>query len=153
MENLSSMLEQNIDILCVAETKLDSSYPTNQFHLQGYKTPYRFDVSSSSGGILVYIKESLPSKTLNEFSMDNDIQAIPLEINFKKCKWLILPIYRPGRTSGEHTIDNISRLLDFYANKFDNLLILGDFNMTEDDGVMLPLLDRHKLYSMVKQPT
>ena len=76
MENLSSMLEQNIDILCVAETKLDSSYPTNQFHLQGYKTPYRFDVSSSSGGILVYIKESLPSKTLNEFSMDNDIQAI-----------------------------------------------------------------------------
>ena len=47
------MLGNNIDIVCLAETKIDASYPINQFHLQGYKTPYRFDVSSNSGGILM----------------------------------------------------------------------------------------------------
>ena len=55
LENLATMLQQNIDILCLAETKIDNSYPTGQFILQGYKTPYRLDVSSNSGGILVYI--------------------------------------------------------------------------------------------------
>ena len=55
-DNLICMLEQNIDILCIAETKIDSSYLTIQFYVPGYKTPYRFDVSSNSGGILVYVK-------------------------------------------------------------------------------------------------
>ena len=115
------MLEQNIDIFCIAETKLDASYPTSQFHLQGYKTLYRIDVSSNSDGILVYIKETLPSRKLNDFTLPEDIHAIPLEINFKKSKWLILPIYRPNRTCAQHVISNLCTLLDFYSNKYDNL--------------------------------
>ena len=46
-DNLTCMLEQNIDVLCIAETKIDASYPVSQFHISGYKTPYRLDVSSN----------------------------------------------------------------------------------------------------------
>ena len=83
------MLGTNIDILCLAETKIDSSYPKSQFHLQGYKKPLRFDVSSNSGGILVYINETLPCRELTEFTLPDDIQAIPIEIYFRKSKWLM----------------------------------------------------------------
>ena len=33
------MLEQYIDVMCIAETQLNSSYPTSLLHLQGYQTP------------------------------------------------------------------------------------------------------------------
>ena len=36
---LFNMLEQNIDIMMISETKLDKSFPSRQFFLNGYKTP------------------------------------------------------------------------------------------------------------------
>ena len=38
MTNLTALLETNIDILCIVETKLDASYPKSQFYLQWYKS-------------------------------------------------------------------------------------------------------------------
>ena len=33
------------DILVVAETKIDATFPTAQFSAEGYHKPYRLDVS------------------------------------------------------------------------------------------------------------
>ena len=49
----SEMIGENVDILVIAETKIDSSFPTSQFLIDGFKSPYRLDVSGNSGGILV----------------------------------------------------------------------------------------------------
>ena len=38
-----------VDFLAVSETKLDSSFPTGQFNLPGFTTPYRKDLSAKSG--------------------------------------------------------------------------------------------------------
>ena len=40
---LSSMVKDNIDILMVSETKLDSSFPQAQFRIEGYAPPFRYD--------------------------------------------------------------------------------------------------------------
>ena len=151
--NLKDMIEQNIDILCIAETKIDSSFPTNQFHMPGYTLPYRLDKTGNSGGLLVYIKETIPSKYLSEFTIPKDIQAIPIEINFRKCKWLLLPIYRPPDVMESYFIEQISALIDYYSNTYDNILTLGDFNNEATDAVLSPLIDGHDLYSLIKDPT
>ena len=44
-------------------------------------------------------------------------------------------------------------MLDFYSNKYDNLLVLGDFNMTANDNIIKPIINGHTLYSMIKVPT
>ena len=36
----------------IAETKLDETFENRQFHIPGFKQPYRLDVSSNSGGLL-----------------------------------------------------------------------------------------------------
>ena len=46
----------------MSETKLDSSFPTGQFHIHGFSEPYRFDRNANGGGILMYIREDIPSK-------------------------------------------------------------------------------------------
>ena len=40
-----SYLEKSVDIIVIGETKLDSSFPTNQFNTEGYKTPLVQSVS------------------------------------------------------------------------------------------------------------
>ena len=67
-ENLCELDAGNVDVLCIAETKLDPSFPNSQFLIPGFHKPVRMDVSSWRGGILVYIKFSLPSKMLTSNS-------------------------------------------------------------------------------------
>ena len=74
--DLQTIVNGNIDIVSVAETKLDASFPTAQFTLEGYHTPYRLDINNKSGGILVYIKSSIPSHCLSFQESCISIQAI-----------------------------------------------------------------------------
>ena len=94
-ENLCELVAGNIDILCIAEAKLDRLYPNLQFVIPDYHKPLRMDVSSRRGGLLVYIKSSLPSKMLTKFKLPNNIQIIPFELNLRKDKWLFVSIYKP----------------------------------------------------------
>ena len=39
-KNMSSLISENVEILIVAETKLDSSFPTAQFLIPGFHHPF-----------------------------------------------------------------------------------------------------------------
>ena len=56
------MVQDNIVILLASETKIDDTFPVGQFYNDGYSTPYHFDRTSHGGGILLYIREDIPSK-------------------------------------------------------------------------------------------
>ena len=45
LENLREIIKQNIDVLAVAETKIDASFLSAQFFLEGHHSPYRLDIS------------------------------------------------------------------------------------------------------------
>ena len=70
-----------IDVLIFAETKQDSSFPKSQFKISGYKQPYRLDMSSNTGGLLVLVNDQLSSKKLGEIDVAPDIQILPIELN------------------------------------------------------------------------
>ena len=63
-ESSSSLIRENFDVLVIAETKLDDTFPTSQFRIPGFKKPYRLDISSNAGGLLVYVKDHLISREL-----------------------------------------------------------------------------------------
>ena len=48
----------------VSETKIDMSFPTSQFVIQGLAAPFRLDRTNTGGGILVYVRDDIPSKLL-----------------------------------------------------------------------------------------
>ena len=48
-EQLSTVIGNNLDILTIQETKLDSSFPPSQFMLEGYSEPYRLDRNRNGG--------------------------------------------------------------------------------------------------------
>lgn len=62
-DSLSSMIKDNIDILLISETKIDTSFPTAQFLIEGF-TIYRRDRDANGGGLLLYVREDIPSTLL-----------------------------------------------------------------------------------------
>ena len=152
-DGFSEIMSNKVNILIVAETKLGSSFRSGQFTINGFGKPIRLDVSSNSGGLLVYIRNGIISKQLKDLGIPNDIEIVPIEINIRKEKWLLLPVYRNPSQNKTYFVDNISRITGRYSASRKNLLILGDFNMEVKDNALAPLVEAYKLYSLVKGPT
>ena len=64
-DSLIEITAGNIDILMRSETKLDDSFPKGQFLIKGFTEPYRLDRNSQGGGIMLFIREDIPSKLLS----------------------------------------------------------------------------------------
>ena len=75
-----------VDILLITEWKIDDSFPTAQFHMQGYSSPFRSDRNSYGDGILLYLREDIPAKPISNRSFDKDIKAMFVETNLRKKK-------------------------------------------------------------------
>ena len=79
---LVTQVKGSIDILMISETKTDNSFPTMQFHIEGYCI-YRLDRHEYGGGILVYVREDIPSKLIPMQS--SSIEGFFIELNLR-CK-------------------------------------------------------------------
>ena len=73
---LKALVQGNIDIILISESKLDSSFPLNQFLMDGYSPPYRLDRNNHGGGLLLYIRDDIPSKQLKTIDIPIDIETI-----------------------------------------------------------------------------
>ena len=58
-----------LDILLIGETKLNSSFPDEQFLIKGNNKPLRLDVSRRSGAIIVFTKSDLPTRQLTKLKI------------------------------------------------------------------------------------
>ena len=83
-DNLKTIINENLDILCIAESKIDKSFTTGQLMLPGYRKPCLLDISDRKGGSLVYIKSHFPSRLLKNFDIPSNIQIILFELNLNK---------------------------------------------------------------------
>jgi len=152
MTGLNSIVNDKFDILCIAESKLDSSFPKAQFVRKGYKTPYRLDISSRSGGLVVYVRDGISSRYLKDFRLPTDIQFIPIELRLKSHKWLIIFIYRHKDQKLEFFLQHMSNLLNFYSN-FERCILMGDFNCEPSNPHLDNFLKENSLYCHTKTKT
>ena len=99
-----SLISENADILIVVETKLDSPFPTVQFLIPGFHHPFRLGINRRSGGLLLYVKGSIPARNLTRFNTPADTQITVFEINLRKEKWLFVGIYKPPSLNSQYSL-------------------------------------------------
>ena len=63
-DQLVNGIKGNVDFLVISETKLNDSFPSIQFLIEVYGSPYRLDRNSRGGGILLYVREDIPCKLI-----------------------------------------------------------------------------------------
>ena len=64
LEFLKEQIQDSIDILMISKTKINASFPIGQFLLNGFSTPFRLDLNAYGGGVLLHVREGIPSKLL-----------------------------------------------------------------------------------------
>ena len=67
-----------VDILLITESKLDNSFPTAQFQINEFSSPYR---NAHGGGILLYVRKDIPSKLLKGTDFKGNLEVMFFEIN------------------------------------------------------------------------
>ena len=76
-----------------------------------------------------------------------------VEINLRKKKWLLCCSYNPHRNNIKPHLEILSRNLDLYSSLYENIIILGDFNVETTDPSMEDFCIRFNLISLIKDPT
>ena len=123
----SSLIGGEIDILMISETKLDTTFPTNQFFIQGYSTVYRLDRNDKGGGIMLFVKDGIITLTLDQYSFPLSFEAFGIDLNLRK-KRLIFCIYNPHNRFIKHHLKELGKAIEFYSKTHENIIIMGDFN-------------------------
>ena len=139
-----------MDTFTFAETKLDSSFPTAQFEIKNYYSPFRLDITDKSGDLLVYIKSSVPSRKLPYDDICNSIHAIPFEINLRKEKWLVISIYFPPSQDSVFFLNSLAKIINAFSDKYDNYLITGNFNLEPGNTFLTNFLDSNNMTNLMK---
>ena len=62
-DHLKVLIVNNIDILVLTETKIDSSFPNAQFRIDGFSASFRLDRNRFGGGVLIYVREDIDVET------------------------------------------------------------------------------------------
>ena len=143
-EPLVSIFKENVDLLMVSETKVDDSYPTEQFKIEGYSKPIRMDRNCHGGGIMIFSRDGLPCHKLPS-QLPSDIECTFLEMRVRQSKWLIVGGYNPHKKNISYFLSHVSKELDKYLCKYDNLLLVGDWNSAVNETEMKDFCEIYNL--------
>ena len=149
-EPLKSLIKDNIDILLVSETKLDDTFPSGQFLIEGYGKPIRLDRNCHGGGILFFLRDDLPCRELKSLT---NIEGTFIELTIRKSKWLIMGGYNPHKENISSFLGHVSKELDKLLPCYENLLLLGDFNSEMSEKPMEEFCGMYNLENLIKGPT
>ena len=148
-EQLKDIVMQHIDILVLTETKLDDTFPTAKFLVNGFPEPYRLDRNRKGGGVMVYIREDIQSKLLDKHVFPYDMEGLFVELNFRKCKWLPFGKYHPPSQADICYFDNLDKAFDTYSS-YEKHLLIGDFNTETSEPRIDSFIFEHDLQNLVK---
>ena len=82
---------KTFDLFLIVESKLDSTFPMNQFRIRGYNI-FRRDRNRFDGGLILYINENIPFRPLSDHPIFSDLELIAIEIHQNKT-WVAFSRY------------------------------------------------------------
>ena len=109
---LCEAVSGNIDVLLVTETKLGSSFPNAQFHMHGYTTSNSLYRNENGGRLILYVREHIPPRKIDNVDFDTGLEAMFIEINIRRTKWLISCPYNPHKEDIKNHLKALGKNLD-----------------------------------------
>ena len=112
----------------------------NQFAIQTYSKPCRFDRIKNEGGAFIYIRENIPSKKLKIQLLQRILKVVLSKLIWLKLTWLFCGCYHSPSQSDQYFFENIGKTLDKYSKHYDKFMLVGHFNVEESEPCLtIPL--------------
>ena len=145
-----------VDMLGIAETKIDDSFFDGQFQVDNYKL-YRQDRNSRGGGIMMYINDNTctPHRLLKQFSgIYHGIDFLTFEIITKSRKWYISYLYRPPNVNESILCELLKGLCEEFISNNNLYVAYGDLNCNWfKPNALSDLCEIYGMVNLIEQPT
>lgn len=159
---------ENIDVVCVNETWLNSDFSDQEILHPGY-TIYRRDRHNrSGGGVLIAIK-TCSFKSVNNFEVVSDdvqhLEIVSAELKTDSNQTLLfVSCYRPP-DADQSWMDEFKTFLNYTSDKYKNVIVSGDLNLPNipwnsignttgaQEVTFIELLNDHFLTQLITVPT
>ena len=118
-DHLTIFVENTLDVLIINETKLDGDVANGVFDYHGFQR-FRKDRNKHGGGIMVFIRDTIPCKPLTKHNFSKNIEGLFLELNLRKTKLLLFATYHSTHEiygcSDVDFVEQLSLALDVYSS-------------------------------------
>ena len=133
-ESLVRFIINNLDIPIVSETKIDDTFPI--FNCSLFKTVYTW-LHSQGMEILLYVREDIPRIYIKQITLNNSFECFFVELNLRSKKWFLGCSYNHHKDNVASHLSNVSVALDKLCTVYENIIILGDFNVEVEEKICL----------------
>ena len=103
--------------------------------------------------LIIYAKENIPCKQVNNHVSLDNIEGMFIEINLRKSKWLLFGTCHPPSQNDNFYFNNIGCALDIYTQKYDKILLARDFNAEGMEVILKAFMELYDLKNLVKEQT
>ena len=124
-----------------------------QFVIERFAATFIPDRTITGGGILVYVRDDIPSKLLNVSYVSSDTECLAIEINLRQTKWLLVCSYNPHKNNVSNHLMNLSKIIDRNSCHYDKYLCIRDFNSETSETALRNFDNLYKLKNIVREPT
>ena len=100
---------------------------------------------------MLCVRANIPSKLLSTELLP--MEGFYVEINLQKKKWLLCCSYNPNKNTIKSHIEILHKGLALYSAKYENFIVLGEFNVGMDNSDMTVFCDTYDLKCLIKEPT
>ena len=120
---------------------MKETFPTNKFYMDGCAPSFRFNISSEGRGLSVYIRDDIPAKNLKNHPLPICCEGMFIELKLGNTNWLVYSGYNPYKRNISTFLKDIEKSLNKYLSKYDNIILLGDFNSERNEPAMTEFLE------------
>ena len=99
---------------------------------------------------MVYIRDDIPSKLLDKHVFPYDMEGLFVELNFRKCKWLLFRTYHLPAQADISYFDNLDKAFDTYSS-YEKRLLRGHFNTKTSEPRIASFIYKHDLQNLEKE--
>ena len=149
---LSLSVAQYVDILMLSKTKLDSTFLSIQFLINGFSVPHRLDGNSKVGGIVLYVKDKIIVLPRNRYSLPPYIEILFFELNIRNRKWLVYFPYDPHKNLIKEYLRVLTEGIQFHSKDYESFLLMGGCNAEITETNMSFFCEIYHLTDIIKQP-
>ena len=144
------LIKDTFDIFLLSESKLDSSFPDDQFSIPGYRI-VRKERDRNGGELLLYINEYIPFKIIQNANLPPTLEVLPIEINLGWFMFLLMRLYKPPPVSEKEFLLHLNKAHNFLSTKYENITLIGDFKMQPGNKNLKDFCDLNQLEHVIKE--
>ena len=146
----------HFDVIALSETWLSPVTKNGDIAFLNYQEPLRKDRHDNYGGLILYIKDSIPYKRRQDLEIQG-LESLWVELKLKNKLVLFGLFYRPPN-SNQDINNKIEQSIDLaYDTNIPHIIVAGDFNYNylEPAGrhKILSIFNLYNLDQVISEPT